>query len=60
MDDSRVLCDRGTRDYEAAGYIVKINYLQTIKDTCDICGVRMGWEYLIEDKRKNKAVRCCE
>lgn len=51
MDDLRVLCDRCKRDYEAAGYIVKINYLQTIKDTCEICGVRSGFEYIIEDKR---------
>ena len=43
--DLRTLCYHCKSNYEHSGYMVKKLTWQEYKDDCDICHVRMGWEY---------------
>ena len=50
------LCYRCRDNYETAGYRL-IFVGNAIKTECDICAVRMGFDYYLEDRRNaNKTV----
>ena len=50
------LCYRCKHDYISAGYLLTF-VGNDIKSECDICLVRMGFDYYLEDEDVNKAMR---
>ena len=50
------LCYRCRCDYISAGYLLTF-VGNDIKSECDICLVRMGFDYYLEDEDANKAMR---
>lgn len=57
--DKRIitLCHRCKSDYMSANY--KLTFVgNAIKSECDMCSVRMGFDYYLEDRRyANKTLR---
>ncbi len=49
MDELRTLCLSCFRDYIDAGYLPRLNGVQFIKGSCDLCG-RPGFEYILLEK----------
>jgi len=50
--DTRTLCGACRLDYRNSGYALTKISGQTHKEECDICRVRKGWEYEVDDEEE--------